>query len=374
MPRHIATKALAAWTTAFLVGLVSSCSGIEEVTPIVLECAVPTCSTETGACVAECSPTDDVCPGGTACRQVDVTCSPGSRCERTYQCRPVPTRLSAPVDGLAPALGVGTFPLNQLPDDGSGLAKFAWSRPRDALVVKCMVFSCEPRLRRVGSQDGRPVVDVINANDCIIGDATTAFDADDETSLDLEVIFAPADVASVLVPPDSCARQARTRSYFGSFTSSVLLTELSVGCIAYGEGEVVAATPLVPFTPEGFPNHPSELPRLDCADEREVPCVRTNGALGECDRLGECVSSRTRPSRHLAVRDCDFPNRLTDGVGCFEAPSGGMGNCLERECRDRCLDSGDCPYVDRLGQLECCRLRSRSYLGLCLPPGACGLQ
>jgi hypothetical protein len=347
-----------------------ACSQNDGVATQQLSCAsecVEGGSAVTGECSLSCDPMNSaqVCPQGSACQPHLVeSCQGGLDSCRRYECRPVHNRLlSQPSALLESRLGTRSFNLEPVGTE-TGRPTFEWKPPAGAVAVVCAVFTCLPRILKVGTQDRRAVTDIVNMSDCAVAVAITRFGVD-SFSADSGASYDPwSNPVPGVSPRLTCASQASSGTDIGS---GIVPTELAAGCWAYDATDIVAATPLRPITNQDFPSDASALPIKPnhCAMHDRQACMSEQGRSGTCSR-GTCVEKvLTRTLTPLVIRDCASEERVTDRVHCYRDEGASIGTCADGVCRQRCVDATDCEPDEDSNSLLCCQDARGGYLGLC---------
>lgn len=216
-------------------------------------------------CPDECT-RDDECPLGTVCGTPagldSLVCTP-------------PRGPHTPSTALSEGFGVpqmnGTLTTVQLPAaDGSvqASAELAWRAPSDATVVTCALFACPPVV-----EHGR----IVNYDECVLA-RTVSEQVEGSLSL------GDAEREHPRATTDSCADGSTP---VADTAGRVPVTELLVGCWAYDDTSLVAATRLRrPAAEEIFDFHGTF--DLDCRgdDAEGRTCVLFDGVMGTCASAG----------------------------------------------------------------------------------------
>ena len=248
---------------------------------------------------------DDDCPQGTVC-----TASPDGGPSR---CAP-PRGPHAPSTALTEGFGVrpmdGTLTTVALPSvDGSieAGAELGWRAPSRAAVVTCALFACPPVLER-----GR----IADYDQCVMARIVSEQPLGSFALTDAEREL-PLPEASTCA--DGSVPQADTDGRFP-------VTELLVGCWAYDDTHLLAATRL----------------RRPAADE-----IHDFHGSFDLDCRGQAAEGRT----------CV----LGDGT---------MGSCRRGACHRRCLRDADCSASGEPGIAGACDPDVRvGLVSLCVEPG-----
>jgi hypothetical protein len=227
------------------------------------------------------------CPSGTLCgARVDreqLACDESTdgtldRARADPSCILEPDGTSSSV--LLRGFEVDRFEIYQL-EDGS----FGYDLPRHARLVICALFVCTP-LIIPERESGRHVM--INFDRCVasyaVGSAPKgSFDPSSEASTNTELWRAPRCPARL--------QDYRPRPYY---------SQLSVGCWAYGDSSLIAASPVL-------------------SAEQAALNVASTG-----DAIAGCVDQ-------------------ADGTDCLlPGPRLALGSCVNGSCRERCLKPVDC--------------------------------
>jgi hypothetical protein len=127
--------------------------------------------------------------------------------------------------------------------------------------------------------------------------------------------------------------------------------------------------PSVPGTPTPFPSW-SYIPKYFPAGfsiEVAIDIPPTEPLLFYLPFAKPALVEALLANPPLMVDDC-ASSPFTDDQNCYPSLFGGYGTCLERQCRPRCLEDGDCQFGEVGNGVvgRCARMRS-SLLGLCLP-------
>lgn len=255
-------------------------------------------------CPEECERDDD-CPQGTVCGTAPDGAGP--------VCTP-PRGPHTPSTTLTEGFGVrameGTLVTVGLPaPDGSADAgaELGWKAPGSARVVTCALLACPPVV-----VDGT----IVNYDACVLARSTSEQAAGS---------FALTDPERELPLPEAstCADGPAPRFDTGG---RFPVTELLVGCWAYDDTRLVAATRL---------HRPAADQIHDFHDGFDLDC------------LGAAAEGRT----------CV----LGDGT---------MGSCVDEACHRRCLRDADCGEGSEPGAAGSCDLETRvGLVSLCVDPG-----
>ena len=321
------------------------------------EPAVPAlyCPVDTRVCVADPAPTwvstdscfNSVhCPSGSTCdlefaattaEEKGCTdtlldsCEDSCECEglrADYQCEEVSEgscRLAGSADydpaSLTDVFGSRSLVLDTSYDVDSGYLSLSWSATGDTdeyVVVACKLYGCPPVIEDCcapGDQECRnsePVPCISNYDRCVLASTETA---GNEGSFDLgrpESFYEPE-------LPDSCTYSDGTAAPLG-IKEPIKVAQLLVGCLAYADTEVRAASALVPVEP-----------------------ARVNPVL----------------SRVLPAADCPG----AEGSSCYEEGADELGTCLDGACLPRCVGDADCASPGS------CQRQAFEFVGVCVSSG-----
>lgn len=232
-------------------------------------------------------------------------------------------------DALIAGFLVNEFALSYV--EGTSPVAFSWKAPDEARFVVCALFGCRPEFSYSVEDDASSI---INWERCVLSShEPSVFESSNQA-------FVPAarDPADVRISFTSASRVCSMEPHVAT-TSLMKLTELGVGCWAYDDVKVIAATRILP------------IPVADAASYPQL--------IATCDNLqpGEALSR-------------------WDDWSCFikgtEPPT--LGTCLGGECRARCITAQDCPSVAQGGASQkdcpepratCLRSHENDYVGIC---------
>ncbi|HEX2875656.1 MAG TPA: hypothetical protein VHP33_30600 [Polyangiaceae bacterium] len=262
-------------------------------------------------------------------------------------------------------------------------AIFAWGRPRDAVAVTCALFACMPEFRINGTFDKDVILDFTNYAQCAVLDQV--FDLKDVDSASTSLTFDLATARPVQANRNTCQNEtaAESKHNAGYALGQPKVTNLLVGCWAYGYDRVVAATPLLSVEPRQLPDADNSAPVRDCTGNRGLPCYK-GGQLEACGVNNTCnnVPQASVPVLPLVVDTCDVPDRDTDGLNCTPTELGGFGTCVGGACRIACRSRSNCdtlPADTEERRARCCRTPANiaHFLGACwrsneIPPAVEG--
>jgi hypothetical protein len=204
----------------------------------------------------------------------------------------VPISKGAARHALTDGFRVSGFSLVPTDDTGSSFAAFSFEAPKETVLVHCALFSCPPEVLKVGyrqtnfnqeEQDGS-IYEVINFRQCALASAlyesrNGVFDLGDDAN-------GFTDKSGV-----KCER---------ALSRKRIVTDLLVGCWAFGPAGVIGASPLEVVSPRAVHNFSGTFD-LDCDDEENgAACEPTFGrAFGVCED-GTCFNTC------VDHRDCEL--------------------------------------------------------------------
>ena len=258
-----------AWS---LMGLV-----VAATTPL-SACGEAPVSNATGACEKACVAGD--CAKPIMCAS-SADCPKGTGCDGTV-CGVMPYA-TTPNTALINGFSVREFDLTRQTGDTGVM--YAFRAPHAASFAECGLFACGPEFSGAGSDQGEGRV-MLNATRCLVRNRVFRVETADRDSS-----FAITDLDEV--ERGSCAGKSGLNA-FSDERDYPVVTVLQVGCWAYGDVGVVAATP--PLTSLGLAEFPEfgDVP-VDCTTET----VPTDGSIctrdppqGAC-RGGQCVVGDT---------------------------------------------------------------------------------
>lgn len=354
---------------------------------------------------ADASCTSDVeCPSGTECSASAGVTTGACQGSDGGACRCAPAYFpDVPSDTLISAFDVDEFELQV--STGAAATMYGWTAPQNASSVVCGLFVAAPEV----SLGATPRID--NAFKSLyrshvfrvpaLGSGmlyTTQFSVDDLTS-----------------PPSSACPAAadRLNDFEGSAAAYPIVSTLQIGCWAYSDDGIVAATrlrnlgltdlpetqppvadcsalpagtpdgrlcllgPLVggcvdqacsadaglasfdPGDAGGSPTTPaaSTTPVASCADASDMTLCQLTPDF----QFGHCVGSLcadqhvSQPDLPLVTADCAQPATAlgTNWLNCFDDEVQGYGTCYAGSCHLRCVSDSDCSQVQGfLGELD----------------------
>jgi hypothetical protein len=323
-----------------------------------------------GVCELGCTHTSD-CPQGTDCvRQV---------------CR---LSASASIDGDTLIRGFGVREFDLVRDATTDGLEYRFRAPKESRFAECGLFGCEPDFEPIGS--GVTGNRMRNASRCLLRSRTFRVDDPDDPG--------GRDFSLSLAELEPVARACGDRSALNDFDVSYpVITTLSLGCWAYDNAAVIAATRLGALAPADLPsfgqvpirdedchgsegategsycyqkpsegaclNHAcivglspdagsggeggfggdstAEASAADCTTSADYrPCVETRRRLGQC-KNGSCLRGAIAEfGPPLVVSNCSIGE--ADWLNCSPSPIGAIGTCYGDLCRSRCHDVFDC--------------------------------
>lgn len=313
------------WAAGILGLLVAACGTIE--TPFEDRCAraAALCDASCPCTIADpfehcvridgCNDDRD-CPSGTFClpkanAEAQLASEDWSSCvppdgePRKKRCHLASASYDrALIDGFA----VNEMPLLAV----DGTPSFAFSPPANARLVACALFGCRPDVQKNRTDVEDDLVgDVVNFWTCSLsGEAevsglTAASTGESEIST-----YTPSVSAGVGI----CDAKCEARSGATALAARARqVSEISVGCWAYDDSRLVAATRNLPLTRERI----QALPNVD------VAVVDCTGGEGDED--------------HACMLEAE---PTTSGTSGADVPR--FGTCLGGRCLPRCVTSADC--------------------------------
>lgn len=279
----------------------------EVSTPVAERCSRAECWADPVAhwvCVDGCR-TDAECPGGLVCVLAELAEGKEDE-ERVGSCEP-PRTLRTPTSTLIEGFGVdemvGRLEKVALPATGAMGIDFAWKAPARAQVVQCALFVCAPVIEIEQRR-------IVNYDQCVVAE---------QTYLQQEGAFSlyDADVQSPAPESGSCGRTTPKEEY--STDGHFSVTELLVGCWAYDQRGLVAATELERPNPTEIFNFHGILAQAACGDAEDLglACVLDDGTFGVC-RTDGCAR------RCLCDSDCE--------MGAADPSDPAMSVCTNDDC------------------------------------------
>jgi hypothetical protein len=295
---------------------------------------------------APCESSND-CPAGLACLpfhpddrdapapvgvlpdQFDA--SAGSRA-----CR-LPTADDKPLDSLVNGFGAMLLDLSPVAMGTAGT--YAFNAPAGTNVVSCALFVCTPELG--APPVGASAIAITNFDECVVAsqsfqNATGAFD------LGSPVL---SETKPLLDQTTSCKGEI-------SVTTPWMVSVLELGCWAYGDTKVIAASLLLPVSPSiiNFP----DLVVPKCGGKDGHSCVLDDGTLGTC--FGDACLVRC-----ARAQDCLPPVATRpDDDGSVEAASMEDADEMDGATAAPALGASIAP-----GQSVC---HAAFGIGVCVPP------
>lgn len=218
---------------------------------------------------------DDMdCPRGTLCNRPSA--------EARGTCEIGTTALQTSRSALLEGFGVPQMTGKLTPEDDTSLLEFTWKRPEGAQYVQCALFACAPAFRTEKAMsdplenewlDASPSTAVIaNYDLCVLADSLSS---EPEGSLNLR------DPAIESKPPDALTAVHPSTSSKCNKYGCAPINDLLVGCWAYDQTRIVAATRLesVDFARGMFNYHHVFANSMgDCTDTNEHPVCRLDMA------------------------------------------------------------------------------------------------
>lgn len=270
------------------------------------------------------------CPTGTACLPAhpdvdELACAtsepqagPGSTI-----CRVPPPDTDART-ALIAGFRADRFTIDRL--RGSEPASFTLNGPDEAVAAVCALFGCVPQFTSVGTSPlaGHELIEIANFDDCVLALEKLApsgvFDLARQSYVMDTTPSRERDM-------DACMAGDMTVSY--AFDAP-LITDLLVGCWAYDDTRLIAASPLESLDPDEVPRNPQIVPMdEDCSGGDFTPCYRR-----DVERFGICHEDVCRARCREPV-DCELDGQEDPGSG---------------ECQWKCVTGG--PYVGACDESE----------------------
>lgn len=251
------------------------------------------------------------CPLGTIC--VDPPTNSGSGASDKKICA-LPEGLSAR-QALISGFQVAQFPLNRANDGTS--ASFSWEAPEDARIVHCALFACRPDIRSTGCDGPNPTYKIENYSLCAIADQ----------------VFEPADGLFDLGDPQIAVSPPENTC------SSRVVTELLVGCWAYDESRIIAATRLESLLPDEVYDYGGFLDPT-CSDATDAGTIDGGACVldAQTRRIGMCHQGAcVKPC--VAVEDCEASNATDAGTDASVSEVGDASDASDAS------DGGDAEAV-----------------------------
>jgi hypothetical protein len=273
-----------------------------SLTPPSTQCAGPCVADPVPHCVpttASCTTGDD-CVSGLNCTALstDVPCA--TLDDSALQCRPLRS------NRLALKEGFDAKNMDIVFEASDSAPAVTWSAPSEVKYVACALFSCAPEI--LGPVDQRVIV---NFDTCVALFKVSVVD---------EGVFRVDDSSSYTGFDQRCTAATTARRVFN---------ELSVGCWAYDDHQLIAATDLVPVPPatvRGVTDLVQERPCTTdgeaCYDAATDTFGICNGATcsARCRTAADCGAWGLRTGRSQPGDACEW--------SCRDLPSSGLGACV----------------------------------------------
>lgn len=311
------------------------------------------CTDDTRVCVADPAPTwvttegcytDTHCPGGSTCdrelaprapeagvcTEADFLegCGEDCQCEGLYATRecdfedPGACRLATAEDydptALGRVFGNRSLILEQRHDSETGYASLSWQATGDVddyVVVVCKLYGCPPVIEDCcpgpdpECRESEPVPCITNYDRCVLASKETPGSTGSFDLGGTEYRYEPDDAGS-------CPYTDGTEAPLGR-RETLESRQLLVGCLAYADTEVRAASELVAIDPERVnPGLSGVWPPAFCGAHEGESCD-----LADSEELGTCSGAECRP-RCVADTDCEAGS-------CSRDPFEFVGVCLD---------------------------------------------
>lgn len=213
-------------------------------------------------------------------------------------------------DALIDGFLVNELPLEPVADTSA----FSFSPPPDAFFVACALFGCRPDVRMVSTDiEGNPLGGIVNFTLCSLSGEAQVFDVARRGAQASETFsFTPSVNINLLCKQeeDVCTEVPAEGALP---TRKRQLSLLGVGCWAYDDTHLIAATHLVPVP----------LSRISTLANMEQ--VLSNCSLpGDADNDKSCHLGESEPA-------------------LLDPPP--FGTCSRGECLARCITAADCPFA-----------------------------
>jgi hypothetical protein len=203
------------------------------------------------------------------------------------------------------------------------------------------LFGCLPEIRRA---DGGPER-IVNYDECVIAEDIYRLDPDAPESTPFSVL---GDTGNEFVPPGD----ARCASVLGRPKKQARkLTALAVGCWAYSDTKLIAATRLAHVTPAETGAYDGQVPKsAECGDDFTSCYDPESDVFGTCYH-GHCSARCTEDPDCLPQLVADEPLGVAGAAG--DPSAGGTGP-----------DDGT--------KSRCYRQNTKDYVGVCVTPTSSG--
>lgn len=310
-------------------------------------------ATDTRVCVADPDPrwvttegcyTDTHCPTGSTCdRELEpreaaegvctdtdweAECGEDCDCEglhATHGCDfedPGACRLATAEDydpsALTDVFGNRSLVLEQTYDSETGFVSLSWQATGDVddyVVVACKLYGCPPVVQDCcpspdpECRDNDPVPCITNYDRCVLASKETPGSAGTFDLGGTEYRYEPDLDGSCTYGGGSGAEAPLGRR------EAMKSRQLLVGCLAYADTEVRAASELLAVDPSRVHPELSRVrPAADCPEHTGEACDRTDS-----EELGTCAEGECRP-RCVEDADCEAGS-------CARAPLEFVGTC-----------------------------------------------
>lgn len=350
-----------------------------------------------GSCSApvECAHDRD-CPLGLSCSVGSCRVKPFARVDR---------------DALISGFNVAEFELQSTSEEP---VTFGWRAPEDAQRVVCALFTAVPEFTKAQEESEHSLFRMLNEGRAVARKRsynTASVGSERHFSFKLADLEASSSCGAPLTIPTE---------FVGPYTVVQLLR---VGCWAFSDARVIAATRLAPLDPRSLPDwdtvpqvsclgvadrtwcrppgtpgscqggicntmrlpppaSPDVLgaageaadtlaPVVDCESEPDdAPCVIQSTQVGQC-LTGQCLAQEAQDYEPpLVVSNCGAPR--TQGLNCYPSAILDFGNCYQGRCEPRCDQRAECESAFEVAGVvnagkHVCRIERDAYLGSCQP-------
>lgn len=312
-------------------------------------------------------------------------------------------------NALTDGFGVAEF---ELQDTSRDPLTFAWLAPQQSERVVCALFASAPEFSHSEQQTEERLVRLLNEGRAVARKRT--FNTADIGS-DRRFSFKLADLEASGVCPTPLSIPIELA---GSYP---IVQLLRVGCWAFDDTKVIAATRLAIVEPSSLPDwdtvpqptclgqpdrswcrmpgtpgscqggvcDPSRSPSApqmgaagsggdageplapptDCTDlADDVGCLQKSDEVGQCSS-GQCIAQDAQDYEPpLVVSSCAVDR--TEGLNCYPSPILDFGSCFKGKCEPRCDQDQDCvsPF-QRVGiadvDKQVCYIADDAYVGSC---------